>query len=59
MLLGVEGSVAVMKGCVQVHRLVVVDQDRHVKGIVSLSDLLNYIVLRPMGKPSHSPSLLV
>lgn len=50
---------AVMKGCVQVHRLVVVDQDRHVKGIVSLSDLLNYIVLRPMGKPSHSPSLLV
>ncbi|XP_076460893.1 5'-AMP-activated protein kinase subunit gamma-1-like isoform X2 [Babylonia areolata] len=33
----------------EVHRLVAVDDNRHVKGIVSLSDILNYIVLRPMG----------
>ncbi|KAL8596722.1 hypothetical protein ACOMHN_025772 [Nucella lapillus] len=32
----------------EVHRLVVVDDNRHVKGIVSLSDLLNYIILRPI-----------
>ncbi|XP_025093940.1 5'-AMP-activated protein kinase subunit gamma-2-like isoform X3 [Pomacea canaliculata] len=33
----------------EVHRLVVVDESSHVKGIVSLSDLLTYIVLEPMG----------
>ncbi|KAK7110588.1 hypothetical protein V1264_014433 [Littorina saxatilis] len=32
----------------EVHRLVVVDQDKKVKGVVSLSDLLHYIILRPM-----------
>uniref|UniRef100_A0A0B7B2T5 CBS domain-containing protein n=1 Tax=Arion vulgaris TaxID=1028688 RepID=A0A0B7B2T5_9EUPU len=36
----------------EVHRLVVVDEDNHVEGIVSLSDLLTYIVLRPMGSSS-------
>ncbi|KAL8565182.1 hypothetical protein ACOMHN_003969 [Nucella lapillus] len=33
----------------EVHRLVAVDENRMVKGIVSLSDILNYIILRPMG----------
>lgn len=31
----------------EVHRLVVVDADEHVIGVLSLSDLLNYIVIRP------------
>ncbi|CAF0945248.1 unnamed protein product [Rotaria sordida] len=31
----------------EVHRLVVVDNDEHVIGVLSLSDLLNYIVIRP------------
>ncbi|CAF1577689.1 unnamed protein product, partial [Adineta ricciae] len=31
----------------EVHRLVVVDQDEHVIGVLSLSDLLHYIVIRP------------
>lgn len=31
----------------EVHRLVVVDQDENVIGVVSLSDLLDYIVIRP------------
>jgi len=31
----------------EVHRLVVVDQDEHVIGVLSLSDLLNYLVIRP------------
>lgn len=31
----------------EVHRLVVVDQDEHVIGVLSLSDLLYYIVIRP------------
>jgi CBS domain-containing protein len=29
----------------QVHRLVVVNDQRHVKGVVSLSDVLKYLVL--------------
>ena len=29
----------------QVHRLVVVNEQRHVKGVVSLSDVLKYLVL--------------
>jgi ATP adenylyltransferase/5',5'''-P-1,P-4-tetraphosphate phosphorylase II len=33
----------------QVHRLVVVDKYKHVKGIVSLSDILTFLVLKPMG----------
>lgn len=36
----------------QVHRLVVVDEDDKVIGIISLSDLLFYLVLRPCGKNS-------
>lgn len=31
------------------HRLVVVDEEDKVTGIISLSDLLMYIVLRPTG----------
>lgn len=34
----------------QVHRLVVVDEEDKVIGIISLSDLLLYLVLRPCGK---------
>ncbi|XP_043931162.1 5'-AMP-activated protein kinase subunit gamma-3 isoform X2 [Protopterus annectens] len=33
----------------QVHRLVLVDEDNHVKGIVSLSDILQALVLTPAG----------
>lgn len=31
----------------EVHRLVVVDNEEHVIGVLSLSDLLHYIVIRP------------
>ncbi len=31
----------------EVHRLVVVDDDEHVIGVLSLSDLLYYLVIRP------------
>lgn len=31
----------------EVHRLVVVDHDEHVIGVLSLSDLLHYVVIRP------------
>uniref|UniRef100_A0AAG5CZH9 CBS domain-containing protein n=1 Tax=Anopheles atroparvus TaxID=41427 RepID=A0AAG5CZH9_ANOAO len=34
---------------VEVHRLVVVDDDKKVIGIISLSDILLYLVLRPSG----------
>lgn len=34
----------------EVHRLVVVDADKKVLGVVSLSDILAYLVLRPTGK---------
>ena len=37
----------------EVHRLVIVDQNEHVIGILSLSDLLYYIIIRPT-KSSHS-----
>ena len=33
----------------EVHRLVVVDKNEQVKGIVSLSDILTFLVLKPMG----------
>lgn len=33
----------------QVHRLVMVDDENHVVGVVSLSDLLNTLVLKPAG----------
>ncbi|BFY98004.1 hypothetical protein BsWGS_01044 [Bradybaena similaris] len=42
----------------EVHRLVVVDEEDHVEGIVSLSDLLNYIVLRPMAEAANQASLM-
>ena len=35
---------------VHVHRLVVVDDDNVVQGIVSLSDVLHYLVLAPLGQ---------
>ena len=38
----------------EVHRLVVVDDDDKVTGIISLSDLLFYLVLRPCGEDSSS-----
>ena len=37
----------------EVHRLVVVDDEEHVIGVLSLSDLLYYIVMRP-AKLDHS-----
>jgi 5'-AMP-activated protein kinase regulatory gamma subunit len=39
----------------EVHRLVIVDNNEHVIGILSLSDLLYYIVIRPT-KSEHSSS---
>ncbi|XP_052248719.1 5'-AMP-activated protein kinase subunit gamma-2-like isoform X3 [Dreissena polymorpha] len=33
----------------EVHRLVIVDEEDHVIGIISLSDLLNHLILKPMG----------
>ncbi|XP_044730606.1 uncharacterized protein LOC123293765 isoform X2 [Chrysoperla carnea] len=39
----------------EVHRLVVVDDDDKVIGIISLSDLLLYLVLRPCGEGEGSP----
>lgn len=33
----------------EVHRLVVVDEEERVIGVVSLSDILSYLVLRPVG----------
>ncbi len=33
----------------QVHRLVVVNDEDRVEGVVSLSDILAYLVLRPLG----------
>ncbi|XP_046828995.1 serine-rich adhesin for platelets isoform X1 [Vespa crabro] len=36
----------------EVHRLVVIDEDDKVIGIISLSDLLYYLVLRPCGEDS-------
>jgi len=37
----------------EVHRLVVVDDDNKVTGVISLSDILNYLVLRPGGDDPH------
>jgi CBS domain containing-hemolysin-like protein len=42
----------------EVHRLVVVDNDEHVIGVLSLSDLLYYIVIRPT-KPSPSKATAI
>ncbi|CAF1465871.1 unnamed protein product [Rotaria magnacalcarata] len=51
----------------EVHRLVVVDNDEHVIGVLSLSDLLYYIVIRPtktepsvsLTPPPPPPSLTI
>ncbi|XP_033116615.1 5'-AMP-activated protein kinase subunit gamma-1-like isoform X4 [Anneissia japonica] len=40
----------------EVHRLVVVDDEDHLVGVISLSDLLNHLVLKPAGVPSRNPS---
>ena len=47
-----ESLFAVMERIVkaEVHRLVVVDDDNKVTGVISLSDILTYLVLRPGGK---------
>ena len=34
----------------EVHRLVVVNDENKVVGVISLSDILNYLVLRPGGE---------
>ncbi|XP_053373838.1 5'-AMP-activated protein kinase subunit gamma-2-like isoform X10 [Mercenaria mercenaria] len=38
----------------EVHRLVIVDEEDHVIGIISLSDLLNHLILKPMGNGYRS-----
>jgi len=50
-----ESLFAVMERIVkaEVHRLVVVDDDNKVTGVISLSDILNYLVLRPGGDDPH------
>ena len=50
-----ESLFAVMERIVkaEVHRLVVVDDENKVTGVISLSDILNYLVLRPGGKNLH------
>jgi len=50
-----ESLFAVMERIVkaEVHRLVVVDDDNKVTGVISLSDILTYLVLRPGGDDPH------
>ena len=50
-----ESLFAVMERIVkaEVHRLVVVDDENKVTGVISLSDILTYLVLRPGGKFVH------
>ena len=50
-----ESLFAVMERIVkaEVHRLVVVDDDNKVTGVISLSDILTYLVLRPGGTDFH------
>jgi 5'-AMP-activated protein kinase regulatory gamma subunit len=49
----------------EVHRLVVVDDDNRVFGVISLSDILSYLVLRPLDEngadsnPCDDPELQV
>lgn len=40
----------------QVHRLVVVDEEDHVLGVLSLSDILVYLVLRPSEEEHATPT---
>ncbi|CAF0865921.1 unnamed protein product [Rotaria sordida] len=42
----------------EVHRLVIVDNDQHVIGILSLSDLLHYIVIRPTKSENNTTTLV-
>ena len=44
---------------VQVHRLVIVNDDNKVCGVISLSDILNYLVLRPGGETTISSELFL
>jgi len=39
--------------CCQVHRLVVTGDDGRIQGILSLSDLLHFIILKPSSKFSR------
>jgi len=50
-----ESLFAVMERIVkaEVHRLVVVDDENKVTGVISLSDILTYLVLRPGGDDPH------
>ena len=41
----------------EVHRLVIVDQDNRVSGIISLSDILTYIVLKQGDLAQEQPNL--
>jgi predicted transcriptional regulator len=43
----------------EVHRIVVVDNDEHVIGVLSLSDLLHYIVIRPTKTTTPNMTMLV
>ena len=51
-----ESLFAVMERIVkaEVHRLVVVNDDNKVVGVISLSDILNYLVLRPGGEADEA-----
>ena len=55
-----ESLFAVMERIVkaEVHRLVVVNDDNKVVGVISLSDILNYLVLRPGGEIIFFNSLM-
>jgi len=52
-----ESLFAVMERIVkaEVHRLVVVDDENKVTGVISLSDILNFLVLRPGGDDPSQP----
>jgi len=39
----------------EVHRLVIVDENNRVMGVVSLSDILSYLVLRPLDENGEEP----
>lgn len=39
----------------EVHRLVVVDNENRVTGIISLSDILRHLILEPPGSTTNNP----
>merc|ERR1712241_890368 len=41
-------------GKAEVHRLVVVDEEKKVCGVISLSDILSFLVLRPSGEDNRT-----